>query len=361
MEKKPPRSFNTVKNSNREARMKRQKQERTVLLAILSIAILIALILAIFLVASLADTIGKNLGNDGDKNDPVTLEFTQMTQKGDAVHSGDLIVINQKDDLEYVFPTNPNLVLIDDIRQAQNGENPYQTKYYRLDEKMQYVAAHAANNLLTDFYLKYNDNSLIFGQTHRSKEEQTASGSGTPAGFSEHHTGLVFTLYAYNEDGKRDLLSNNVYKDWIYENAHKYGIICRYPADKTAKTGIDGYDYCFRYVGVAHATYIYENGLCLEEYVELLKNYTADAPLKVEIKDQDGKVTETYAVYYTAASTTEELTTVSVPKDFTNKTGYTPANKKDFDAFLPAAGEYTVSGDNIGGFVVTVNLTPKAE
>jgi len=361
MEKKPPRSFNTVKNSNREARMKRQKQERTVLLAILSIAILIALILAIFLVASLADTIGKNLGNDGDKKDPVTLEFTQMTQKSDAVHSGDLIVVNQKDDLEYVFPTSTNLVLIDDIRQAQNGENPYQTKFYRSDEKMQYAAAHAANQMLTDFYLKFGDKSLVFMDAYRSKEDQEKN-SSTPVGFSEHHTGLVFTLRTYTDNSDRPVaLSENVYKDWIYENAHRYGIICRYPADKTDKTGIDGYDYCFRYVGVAHATYMYENNLCLEEYVALLKNYTADAPLKVEIKDKDGKVTEAYAVYYTAASTAEELTTVSVPKDFTNKTGYTPANKKDFDAFLPAAGEYTVSGDNIGGFVVTVNLTPQAE
>lgn len=357
MGKTPSRSFNTVKNSNRESRLKRQQLERKVFLAIVSIAVLILLTLAVFLVSSLVEIIGNNVGGGGHGKVPqVTLSFEQKTQESTAFHKGDLIVVSKKDNLKYTFPTQSNLVLIDDIRQAQNGTNPYQTKHYRTDEKLQYPAAYAANRMLTDFYLKYEDSSLIFMDAYRSSEDQEKINSSTPVGFSEHHTGLVFTLRTYDANGKLDQLRNNAYKDWIYENAHKYGIICRYPSEKETYTGVSDYDYCFRYVGVAHATYMYENDLCLEEYVELLEEHTADNPLKITATMADG-TTEAYAVYYTAASTSDQLTTLKVPKDFTDKTGYVPANKKESATFLPGVGEYTVSGDNIGGFIVTVNLT----
>ena len=108
----------------------------------------------------------------------------------------------------------------------------------------------------------------------------------------------------------------------------------RYPDSKAAITGVDGYEYCFRYVGVPHAYYIHENNYCLEEYVELIKNtYTPDKTLK--ITTSDGGL---YEVYYVAAGS-EELTVLKVPANYS----------------------YTVSGDNIGGFIVTVNLNEAVE
>ena len=57
---------------------------------------------------------------------------------------------------------------------------------------------------------------------------------------------------------------------WVTQHAHEYGFILRYPADKVDKTTIDYEAWHFRYVGKEHAKYIYEHGLCLEEYIELL-------------------------------------------------------------------------------------------
>ena len=57
---------------------------------------------------------------------------------------------------------------------------------------------------------------------------------------------------------------------WIAENSYKYGFIVRYPEDKKELTGINFEPWHLRYVGVEHATAIYEMGVCLEEYVDYL-------------------------------------------------------------------------------------------
>jgi D-alanyl-D-alanine carboxypeptidase len=55
---------------------------------------------------------------------------------------------------------------------------------------------------------------------------------------------------------------------WLAANAHYFGFILRYPADKTEITGIIYEPWHFRYIGRRHATRMFELGLCLEEYWE---------------------------------------------------------------------------------------------
>ena len=334
----PSRSFNTVKHSNRARRSKRLQKERSVLLSICIVVILILLSLAVFLFCSIANSIKDNPGKDpqtpGDntqQNPPsqTNIIYTQITQSNASVHSGALIVVSELLNHEYTYPRITLKSFADsDIHVKQNGTNPYQCTVLKSDEKMEITAAYAADKMLTDFYLTFNDSSLIFIDAYRTAEEQ--AGKVTAVGFSEHETGLVFTMQTYDSTSKRTDLSKNLNYNWIYENCAKYGIICRYPDGKSAATGIDGYEHCFRYVGVPHATYITNNNLCLEEYVDLLKtNYAGDAHLSINAADGN-----TYEVYYIPAGA-GELTTVSVPQNY----------------------EYTVSGDNIGGFIVTVNLS----
>ncbi len=83
-------------------------------------------------------------------------------------------------------------------------------------------------------------------------------------GTSEHQLGIAVDINA--ENGTK---SENAYK-WLSKNAHKYGFIVRYPADKSHITGISYEPWHFRYVGEFHAKRIYESGLCLEEYIEIL-------------------------------------------------------------------------------------------
>ena len=157
------------------------------------------------------------------------------------------------------------------------------------------------------------------------------------SGHTDHNSGYCVSFEA-------NFLKMDSY-DWVLENCAAYGFIQRFPPDKAEITGIGkdekvGYNYedCFRYVGIPHATYMTENDLCLEEYIELLcDSYTFDGE-HLLITGIDGNE---YSVYYTAVSD-DDLTTLNVPSNFS----------------------YTVSGDNRGdegGFIVTVNLSDPIE
>ena len=51
------------------------------------------------------------------------------------------------------------------------------------------------------------------------------------------------------------------------KNSWKYGFVLRYPTDKSDITGIIYEPWHYRYVGKEAAAEMYENGLCLEEYL----------------------------------------------------------------------------------------------
>ncbi|MBE6752980.1 MAG: hypothetical protein E7559_01275 [Ruminococcaceae bacterium] len=104
------------------------------------------------------------------------------------------------------------------------------------------------------------------GYSEEEARRITAQSTQIP-GCSEHQLGLTLDVghtYAVN-----NTFASSAIGRWITQNAHHYGFILRYPADKVDKTGIDYESWHFRYVGEAHAKYIYEHHLCLEEYIEL--------------------------------------------------------------------------------------------
>lgn len=90
-------------------------------------------------------------------------------------------------------------------------------------------------------------------------------------GNSEHQTGLAIDIIPDNCITQDDADDTMPGIQWLQENCSKYGFILRYPADKTEVTGIEYQPYCFRYVGKAAAEYIMDNGLALEEFIELCK------------------------------------------------------------------------------------------
>ena len=50
-------------------------------------------------------------------------------------------------------------------------------------------------------------------------------------------------------------------------NSWRYGFILRYPTSKTHTTGIIYEPWHYRYVGQEAAAEIYQQGVCLEEYI----------------------------------------------------------------------------------------------
>ncbi|HGC6232007.1 TPA: D-alanyl-D-alanine carboxypeptidase family protein, partial [Enterococcus faecium] len=47
-----------------------------------------------------------------------------------------------------------------------------------------------------------------------------------------------------------------------------FGFIRRYPPDKTEITGVSNEPWHYRYVGIEAATEMYNQGVCLEEYLK---------------------------------------------------------------------------------------------
>ena len=98
------------------------------------------------------------------------------------------------------------------------------------------------------------------GYSQREAEHEAEKWVAKP-GTSEHELGLAVDI---NAEGQTD--GNRLYQ-WLAEHSWKYGFILRYPAEKEEITGSDYEPWHFRYVGKQAAKEMYEQDLCLEEYV----------------------------------------------------------------------------------------------
>ncbi|MDO4379391.1 MAG: M15 family metallopeptidase [Clostridia bacterium] len=120
----------------------------------------------------------------------------------------------------------------------------------------------------------YKQKANRYGNLYAKKYVQTP-------GFSEHHTGLCVDVSIFNaDDGSSEDFDGTGKYEWFSKNAWKYGFVVRYPEGKEKVTKIGYEPWHFRYVGVPHAYYMTKNGLCLEEYIELLQSKTKSEPLK---------------------------------------------------------------------------------
>ena len=86
-------------------------------------------------------------------------------------------------------------------------------------------------------------------------------------GSSEHHLGLALDIVDWLNPQMEVGQEETELQLWLKENSWRYGFILRYPADKTALTGIVYEPWHYRYVGRTYAQQIYESGLCLEEWL----------------------------------------------------------------------------------------------
>ncbi len=330
---KQPRSFNTIRRSQTKERSQRRQWSRVVLLAMGVVILLILLSLVTLGIASIADVIIGALDKEpgtGDTNGAIKPSGTTtdvlydqaIASERDAIHYGSLVLVNKQ--TQYQAFSSPKVSLVD-IQEMQGFING--SRFYSCRDTVKQMEANAfaafESMMRKHFEISEGDGSVEITAAYRSYGDQDSLSSSTPAGYSDHHTGMCIAL----RDGvtKQDMAKTH----WVMQNCHKYGFIMRYPNEKAAETGVSNYENCLRYVGVAHATYITENGLCLEEYLTLLRtSYAGGEHLK--IAGADGNA---YEVYYVPVS--GELTTYNVPSNY----------------------KYEVSGDNVSGFIVTVNLS----
>ena len=176
----------------------------------------------------------------------------------------DLILVNSKHPLpadyqvELTDLTNgervderiyPDLQAMFDAARA-DGLELFVAAGYRTAEEQQALLDEKTEDLMAE------------GLTRRQAEKEARKWVARP-GYSEHQLGLAVDINADTE-----IVSSDEVYDWLEENAYRYGFIDRYPADKTAVTGIADEPWHYRYVGYEAALAIHSQGLCLEEYLQ---------------------------------------------------------------------------------------------
>ena len=128
---------------------------------------------------------------------------------------------------------------------------------YSLFVRAGYRSEEDQENLMEDKIEAYRQEGYSQREAEREAEKWVAK-----PGTSEHELGLSVDI---NAEGQTD--GNRLYQ-WLAEHSWKYGFILRYPAEKEEITGIDYEPWHVRYVGKQAAKEMYEQDLCLEEYVQ---------------------------------------------------------------------------------------------
>ena len=269
--------------------------------------------------------------SSSSQSSEISSEYVYVAKTDFDIKRGRLILVNR--DLEYQFDDSDENTLVS-VYQYKNKS--YKVKNSTLSVKREVVEA--MNDMFSDFKAKTgkNDINIISGRrTFENQEtlynkrvaseglEETNKYTALP-GHSEHHTGYAVDLAIYTSDGLYyDFYGQDEY-NWVNQNCYKYGFIERYQEAKKDQTGFSAEPWHFRYVGVAHAKAMYDEDMCHEEYMAMLRTHKFEGE-HYFVTTGDGSE---YEIYYV------EGKNVPVPKD----------------------GEYEVSGDNDKGFVVTVKV-----
>ena len=89
-----------------------------------------------------------------------------------------------------------------------------------------------------------------------------------PVNHSEHQTGLAVDIVSSSHQTLDAAHADTKEAIWLKEHCKEYGFIVRYMEGKEEITKRKAESWHFRYVGVEAATYIMENEITLEEYLE---------------------------------------------------------------------------------------------
>lgn len=309
---------------------------------VIAIFVVVALILAAF--ATLM--IGKVIGQIDFPTSPDTPNnngsITYVPKDAGDVKVGNLLFINDR--FQYSFSGDfSNMINVKNFqRDSQNaskteinGSYTYSLTADRI--VLEENTLEAFNKMILDYCntislagaSQNSASNLVIawgGYSEQTKGEYESDISGIGKDYYDHALGTTVTLKTYSPS---EAVTDSVLKNrfaWIYENAHKYGFILRFPEECKGHTGFDGSDRVhLRYVGIEHAYYIHHNNICFEEYLEILRDHSYDNPLTFTADNGN-----TYQVYYVAYS--GNPTSVPVPKN----------------------NHSTISGDNMNGFIVTV-------
>jgi len=244
------------------------------------------------------------------------------------IHRGYLLLVNH--DHEFTIPGDLDLVNISTATTTQFRVQPDNARIAR-------SIIEPLDEMMDDFLTATNNRSVAIISAYRNRETQQrilnnyisrmgrreALRWAAYPGHSEHHTGLAFD-FGIISGGSRSTFTGTGSSAWFRRNSFNYGFILRYQQNKTHITQTANEPWHFRFVGLPHSIIIHQNNWCLEEYIEIIRDYTMDEPFIQEIDDV------IYEIYFSAST----------------------------DVPIPINSEFDISGNNVDGFIITVVRLP---
>lgn len=117
--------------------------------------------------------------------------------------------------------------------------------------------------------LFYNKVQRVIAEGYPEEEAiEVAATTVAYPGTSEHQLGLAVDIVDENHQLLDETQENTGVQQWLMQHSWEYGFILRYPNQKSNITGIIYEPWHYRYVGKEAARELYEQDLCLEEYLE---------------------------------------------------------------------------------------------
>lgn len=249
-----------------------------------------------------------------------------VTMPDSALSQGNLVLVNKDHGFDASLPKTVS------VYERKNGSYLVKDIYLSVTAETvealnAWMEAFAAETGVRDVnvvsgWRSLADQTAIYDNAVAEKGQAHADAYIALPGRSEHHTGLAVDLDTYDvENGTSGGFDGAGAYAWAVQHAWEYGFIQRYPPSKSSVTGIDFESWHFRYVGLPHAFIMAEEDLCLEEYIDFLRGYPFSGEhLFVTCREVR------YEIWF-------------CPKD---------------EVVLPTCGSFSVSGNNVDGYIVTV-------
>ena len=136
------------------------------------------------------------------------------------------------------------------------------------------------------------------GYSEEDARAKTAESVALP-GTSEHETALAADIGCEHNTAIDSSQDGEAVQKWLHENCWKYGYVLRYPEGKQDITKIVYESWHYRYVGMTAAKVMYDENLCLEEYLKkYVEPYTS-------LEELDRQAMKTLGLTYTGSASAD--------------------------------------------------------
>jgi len=208
---------------------------------------------------------------DGAAEDGIPAPEAENTDGEDDGPKGEdwqLLLVNEQNPLPDSFEVK--------LKKLANGHSVDERCFDDLQAMMDDCRAEGLSPLICSSYRPWDKQQSLYqrkvkqwtakGYSLENARVQAARIVAVP-GTSEHQTGLAVDIVDANNQRLDSSQESTKAQQWLMKNSWKYGFILRYPSDKSELTGIIYEPWHYRYVGKEAAKEIYEQGVCLEEYL----------------------------------------------------------------------------------------------